>query len=182
MERKLEILESSIGEGEVFRFFLRQAYLFAQNSNDPSTQVGSVIVHPKSGIISGASNSTPNGLIVPEEMLKDATQKEMMMEHAERNAIYRCAASSVSSVGCHLYTTLPPCVECARGIIQSGIVQVVSHSQMLDAYGESSVRTKRLEQGLHMLLQAGIRCILWKGKVFSTPLTTIRVRGKSWNP
>ena len=182
MARKLEIIGSNVGEGEVFRFFLRQAYLFARSSNDPSTQVGAVIVHAKSGIISGACNSAPSGLSVSEEQLVNTTEKEIIMEHAERNAIYKCAASSLSSVGCHMYTTLPPCFECARGIIQAGITQVVAHKQMLDVYGETSIKSKRLEQGLHMLLQAGIRCVLWDGKIFTTPLTTVLVRGKSWNP
>jgi dCMP deaminase len=46
-------------------------------------------------------------------------------EHAERNAIYNSAAFGAPLVGCTLYCTHPPCTDCARAVIQSGVWRVV---------------------------------------------------------
>lgn len=48
-------------------------------------------------------------------------------EHAERNAIYNAARIGISLNGCRLYLNFEPipCSDCARGIIQSGIVSVI---------------------------------------------------------
>jgi len=45
--------------------------------------------------------------------------------HAESNAIAKIAKSTNSSLGATLYTTLAPCVECSKLIIQAGIFRVV---------------------------------------------------------
>jgi len=45
--------------------------------------------------------------------------------HAEANAITKLAKSGNSSDGATLYVTLSPCIECAKLIIQAGIVRVV---------------------------------------------------------
>ena len=45
--------------------------------------------------------------------------------HAEANAITKVAASSNSSKGSTIYITSSPCIECAKLIIQSGIIRVV---------------------------------------------------------
>ncbi len=45
------------------------------------------------------------------------------MCHAELNAICNKYAQSLN--GCTIYTTLFPCNECAKLIIQSGIVKVI---------------------------------------------------------
>ena len=51
-------------------------------------------------------------------------EKYYWFEHAERNAIYNAARAGIGTAGCRLYVSLFPCSDCARGIIQSGIVQV----------------------------------------------------------
>ena len=45
--------------------------------------------------------------------------------HAEMNAIVNRTSTSYNLKGCTLYTTLSPCVECAKLIIRSGIKEVV---------------------------------------------------------
>ncbi len=49
--------------------------------------------------------------------------------HAESNAIAKVARSTSSSIGGTMYSTLSPCFECAKLIIQSGIVRVVYGEQ-----------------------------------------------------
>jgi dCMP deaminase len=180
----MQTITGFVGEGAVYASYLKQAYRFAQHSPDPSTQVGCVIVHPTMGVIAGASNSLPEGLQHKQERLNDYTQKNIYMEHAERNALYRCCQSVLSTTGCHAYVTLAPCVDCARGLIQSGIVQVVAHKEMLDLYASDSEAQRRLtiETGWKLLYEAGIKCLLWSGRVFEFPSVSIRVRGRQWTP
>lgn len=58
--------------------------------------------------------------------------KYLYVCHAELNAILNCASGNVR--GCTVYTTLFPCNECAKAIIQSGIAEVV---YMSDKYSDS---------------------------------------------
>lgn len=55
--------------------------------------------------------------------------------HAEANAIAFAARAGVSTEGCVLYSTLAPCRECAKLIINSGIVRVVYHHSYRDPGG-----------------------------------------------
>lgn len=45
--------------------------------------------------------------------------------HAEANAIAFAAKTGVPTDGCTIYTTLGPCINCAKLIVQAGIVRVV---------------------------------------------------------
>lgn len=180
----MQTITGFVGEGAVYASYLKQAYRFAQHSPDPSTQVGCVIVHPTMGVIAGASNALPDGLHPSHTRLSDSSQKNIYMEHAERNALYRCCQSVLSTTGCHAYVTLAPCVDCARGLIQAGITQLVAHREMLDLYAPDAEMTRRasIDQGWQMLCEAGIKCVLWSGVVFQVQTVSVRVRGKQWTP
>lgn len=67
--------------------------------------------------------------------------------HAEANAITKVARSNNSSQGSTLYITASPCMECAKLIIQAGIIRVVFH----ELY--------RITTGIELLERAGIQCI-----------------------
>lgn len=58
--------------------------------------------------------------------------KYLYVCHAELNAILNCDGGKVRD--CIVYTTLFPCNECAKAIIQSGISEVV---YMADKYADS---------------------------------------------
>lgn len=47
------------------------------------------------------------------------------VNHAERNLIEFAAAEGISLRGCTLYITHAPCIECAKSIRNSGIIEVV---------------------------------------------------------
>ena len=53
---------------------------------------------------------------------KLVTKPEVL--HAESNAIAKLATSTISSEGSILFTTLSPCWDCAKLIIQCGINEV----------------------------------------------------------
>lgn len=107
--------------------FLRMASEYASWSKDPSTQVGCVIVDPKTRrILSGGYNGFPRGIADTPQRLNDREKKYKLIVHAEMNAIYNATSSGVSLEGATLYCAgLPTCSQCALGVIQVGIKRVV---------------------------------------------------------
>lgn len=112
------------------------ALLSSMRSKDPSTQVGACIVNSEKRILSMGYNGMPRCCSDDEfPWGKDENpldSKYLYVCHAELNAILNCASGNVR--GCTVYTTLFPCNECAKAIIQSGIAEVV---YMSDKYSES---------------------------------------------
>ncbi|KAI6218818.1 Deoxycytidylate deaminase [Aphelenchoides fujianensis] len=109
-------------------FFMATALLTAQRSKDPSTQVGAVIVSDENIIVGVGYNGMPRGCHDDEMPWVKTSQdvlwnKYLYVCHAELNAILNKNSASVK--GCTIYSTLFPCNECAKAIIQSGIKTVV---------------------------------------------------------
>jgi len=96
-------------------------------SKDPSTQIGAVIVDPKTQkVLSMGYNGFPAGIHDTYERLNDRPLKHSLVVHGEMNAIYNAAACGVLLSGATIYVQgLPVCNECAKGIIQVGIRRVV---------------------------------------------------------
>lgn len=112
------------------------ALLSSLRSKDPSTQVGACIVNSEKRILSMGYNGMPR-CCSDDEFPWDKNEnpldsKYLYVCHAELNAILNCASGNVR--GCTVYTTLFPCNECAKAIIQSGIAEVV---YMSDKYSDS---------------------------------------------
>lgn len=105
--------------------FLQLAQHIAGWSKDRSTQVGCVVANTDRRILSVGYNGFPAGMDDEAEHRHVRPEKYMYTEHAERNAIYNATRSGVSLKGAILYSTLFPCADCARGIAQSGIAEVV---------------------------------------------------------
>lgn len=63
--------------------------------------------------------------LIPERWERPA--KYEWVEHAERNAVYNAARIGVSLLGCRAYLNWEPrpCVECCKGFIQAGIIEVI---------------------------------------------------------
>ena len=105
--------------------FLRLASHIASWSKDPSTQVGAVIVHPVTRVILGLGyNGFPRSVEDHPDRLNNRPVKYSMIVHAEVNAILN---ASTSVRGAFLFLTYPPCNECAKLIIQSGIERVYAY-------------------------------------------------------
>lgn len=84
-------------------------------------KVGAIIVKDNN-ILSFGYNGTPSGMANKCEL--DGKTRWVVL-HAESNAIVKVAKSTSSSEGATMYTTLSPCDECAKLIVQSGIKRVV---------------------------------------------------------
>lgn len=85
--------------------------------------VGAIVVR-NGHLVIGACNELPNGVQdTPARRAKPA--KYFFTEHAERNAVLLAARYGHRLDGCVMYQTWFPCADCARAIIQSGIVRLV---------------------------------------------------------
>ncbi|MBP5399316.1 MAG: dCMP deaminase family protein [Alphaproteobacteria bacterium] len=136
--------------------FMDVAKLVATWSKDPSTKTGAVVVGPDKEIRATGYNGPVRGVIdnVPERL--ERPTKYDFFEHAERNAIYNACLTGVSLKGCVMYATHPPCTDCARAIIQSGIKMVVTNEMKIDANSPSGTWRDKLEYSSQMFKEAGV--------------------------
>ena len=107
-------------------YFMGIALLSAMRSKDDSTQVGACIVNSDNKILSLGYNGMTIGCKDTDMPWKrqgaPLDTKYMFVCHAEFNAILN---SGKDLKGAIIYTTLFPCNECAKAIIQSGISEIV---------------------------------------------------------
>ncbi len=104
--------------------FMEIALHISSWSKDPNTKVGCVVVGPDKEIRSQGYNGFPRGVNDDVEERHVRPIKYAFYEHSERNAIYNAVKFGASLNGCTLYVTMPPCADCARAIIQSGINRI----------------------------------------------------------
>jgi len=107
---------------------MRDVYLRASKSKDPSTKIGAVLVKDGHDILKGY-NGFPKGVKDLPERYADRAVKYGMVAHAEANAVFMGARFGISTLGTTLYTQSPPCHNCAIAVIQGGIKDIVVHAQ-----------------------------------------------------
>lgn len=71
------------------------------------------------------SNTFPDGVRDLEER-HAGDGRFIWMEHAERNLIFDAARRGVALKGATMATTLYPCIDCARAIVQSGVSHLIT--------------------------------------------------------
>lgn len=128
------------------KIYMQTAYQFAKLSYAERRKVGCVIVKDNQ-VISFGYNGTPHGFDNQCEYVEKyedcnctsctctspKTKREVL--HAESNAIMKVAKSTMSCEGAELYTTTCPCFDCAKLIIQSGIIKVYYSEDYRDMSG-----------------------------------------------
>ena len=128
------------------KYYIKVAQLCAKNSYAVNLQVGAIIV--KDGqIMSDGFNGTPCGFENKCEVksMDGSLHTLSYVLHAESNAILKCAKYGRATNGSTLYITHSPCIECAKLIIQAGIIRVV----YLEEYKNSD--------GVELLKRIGIK-------------------------
>ncbi|CAJ1947487.1 unnamed protein product [Cylindrotheca closterium] len=118
-------------------YFMAMAFLTAERSKDPNTQVGACIVDSEKRIIGLGYNGFPQGcsdLQLPwaRGNKNPLDNKYLYVCHAEVNAIMNKGSANVK--GSTIFVALFPCENCAKMIIQSGIKEVV---YMSDCYHDT---------------------------------------------
>ena len=124
------------------KHYLEMASVWSKNSYCQRRQVGALIVKDKM-IISDGFNGTPSGF---ENDCEDENYKtKAYVLHAEANAITKVAKSGNNSCGATLYVTTSPCIECAKLIIQAGVVRVVYLNEYSNTDGLDLLRRAAIE-------------------------------------
>ena len=107
-------------------YFVSIAEQVKEKSKDIKTKIGAVIVGKDNEILSTGYNSFPRGLNDSVVQRQERPEKYFWFEHAERNAIYNAARIGVSFKQSTVYLTSGlPCMDCARGLVQSGVIKIV---------------------------------------------------------
>lgn len=124
------IMENKKDYIEWDEYFMGLAILSSLRSKDPSRKVGACIVDPKTNTVLSLGynyNVFPRACLdsdFPWEkdalLMRDTKYPYVM--HAELNAILN---AHKDLQGSHLYTTLEPCKESVKAIIQAGIVKII---------------------------------------------------------
>ena len=102
------------------------AQLVSTWSKDASRKTGAVIVDDRNVLVAVGWNGFPRGVDDDKPERHERPAKYQWTEHAERNAIYDAAAKGIGTRSCRMYLSWYPCADCARAIIQAGIVTIVA--------------------------------------------------------
>lgn len=133
-------------------YFMGIALLSTERSKDPSTSVGACIVSEDNKILSVGYNGMPAGCSDDEYPWEreggNLDTKYFFVCHAEMNAILNYTGTNMK--GAKIYTTLFPCNECTKAMIQVGIKEVIYLSDKY-AHTDSNIASKRMldSAGVH---------------------------------
>ncbi len=139
-------------------YFMALAEISALKSKDPNTKVGACLVDENNKIVSLGYNGMPIGCKDSEMPWGNSSEnyfdnKYPFVCHAELNAILNAFGKQV--IGCKIYTTLFPCNECAKAIIQIGVKTVI--------YGEDKYKDENSTKAAkHMFKKANINFLQYK--------------------
>lgn len=135
---------------------MKVAHAFAEQGTCDRLQVGAVI-HRSSRVISTGYNGVPAGLSHCDhtsEPAYPAVGSErgcQIAVHAEANAIAFAARHGLSVAGCDLVVTHMPCIDCAKLIINAGLISVTYEQPY------------RKIEGITLLTRARIRVVQLNG-------------------
>jgi dCMP deaminase len=137
-------------------YFLNIAEQVKLKSKDNSTQIGAVIVGEDNEILSTGYNSFPRGLDDTIEERQERPEKYHFMVHAESNAIVNAARIGSPIKNTKIYLTCGvPCSDCAKLIINSGIIEVFCKNVENDVKGDIWVKSKK--KTLEMFKECNIK-------------------------
>ena len=123
--------------------YLEISRVWSQLSYAKNKKVGCIIVKD-SVIISDGYNGTPAGL--ENECEDNNGNTKWYVIHAEENAILKLCKIGNSAKDSVIFTTLSPCKNCSKMILQAGIKSVYYQ----EAYKDTS--------GIQFLEESGIKC------------------------
>ena len=138
--------------------YMELAKVVASWSKDPSKKIGAVAIGSKGQVLAQGFNGFPRGIDDNDERLNDRETKYKYVVHAEMNLIYNATFNGISLDGSTVYVYgLPICSECAKGLIQVGVKQVVMCENSYQDADEKWM--KSLELSVALLNESGIH---WK--------------------
>ncbi len=132
-------------------FFMKTAFLLAENSHCVSHHVGAVIVKDNRIISMGYNGSAPGCINCDDvfdptdpnyERAKHSLWSNENEIHAEMNALMFAAKHDIGTDDCDMYCTLSPCNHCLKNLAMSGIKNVYYHFK----YDKSELNTEILKK------------------------------------
>lgn len=137
--------------------FIKHAELASTKSKDRSTKVGAIIVGPDNEVRSMGFNGFPRAVNDDVDSRHERPDKYLYTEHAERNAILNAVRAGISTKGCRLVLNCAPtpCADCARAIIQAGIIEVIGTDIPFAGKGEQW--EAHMKASSIMLEEAGVK-------------------------
>ena len=173
--------------------FLQIACNVAKNSPDLSTQNGAVLVKTTFGnsdsgfrrnptLVESGYNRFPVGVNSDINLVSERFQRRLkytFTEHAERNCLYDAARFGIQTQGLILVCSWITCSDCARGIIECGIHEIIT----LKPKWEHKAWDDSIANANIMLNEAGIKITYFEGKLFDDKeQVTLLFNGKKWMP
>lgn len=154
--QKMSDTKQSDPREDIHHFFIREAIHWSERSTCLKWQVGCILVADERIVSTGYNGSLPKAEHCRDywtrtwssmnhgSTLKDFIQSEYFRQkhrcyaqchevHAEQNAILYAARSGRATQGTSLYTSLSPCIDCAKSIVNAGIVNVYYHVRKYEA-------------------------------------------------
>lgn len=142
------------------RMFMDWAWRVSERSHAVRLQVGcviekddSVISYGWNGMPAGFPNRCEHEVLIPsaeEDEVGNPLYMHLALKtndevsHAELNACGKLCASTVSAIGSRMYSTHSPCLNCARLIQRTGIIEVVYDNEF------------RTDEGIYLLRKRNI--------------------------
>lgn len=106
------------------QYFLAQAQVVSLRSTCTRLEVGAILVRNNRIIASGYNGSVDDSSHCIDEGCLVVNNHCVRTVHAEMNALIQCARFGVATEGTELYVTHFPCLQCAKHIVQAGIVKI----------------------------------------------------------
>ena len=139
--------------------WMKAAFEAAKESDDPSTQVGAVLVYELNGRVQARSHNTlPHGVEI-KTYRRERPIKYKWTAHAEERLIAQCARLGIICDEAIVATTHHPCSACARILIEAGIKRVYYHTYVFGGDWLEDCTIAR-----HMLYEAGVEVIYYTEK------------------
>ena len=122
-------------------YFMEIARVVATRSTCLRRQVGAVLVKNRqilatgyNGVPRGIGHCEERGCLRDELGIPSGERQELCRGlHAEQNAIIQAAYHGVAINGAEVYTTLRPCINCAKKLINAGVAAVYYCGEYPDA-------------------------------------------------
>jgi dCMP deaminase len=141
-------------------YFMNIAQAVKTRSNCTSPGKGAILVQNKK-IVSTGYNGTPRNVKncneggcgrckdVQDGIIKSGQDlNKCFCSHSEENAIVQAALHGINTNGSTMYTTFRPCLQCAKLIINAGIVKVIAdedypHDETVSLLKEAGIKLEK---------------------------------------
>jgi len=115
-------------------YFMEMAYLVASKSKDRSMTCGCVLVGEGNVVTATGYNGFPRGVDDDNEAYHQRPTKYIWTAHDAQNAIFNAARSGSKTLDSRAYLSAHPCQDCARALVQAGIVEVIIPTKEEDPF------------------------------------------------